>query len=270
MRQRHLWLVAVFATSVVVPLRAQDLKTADEVIAKYIEAVGGRAKLDGFKSMRISGKAIVQGGMEMPLTVEMKRPDKVRIDSTFQGMTITQAYDGKTGWMVMPLTGKTDPEKLPEEQVKHLASRADMDGPLVDYQKKGHKAELAGTDELEGTPVYKLKMTKKDGDVDTFFIDKESFLPIGMKTKTSVQGTEVEVEVSFGDYKPVDGVMMAHSVGQKMGAMGGTTMTFDKVETNVDLPDSRFAMPEAKGSSSGETKPEGEKQPEGDKKPAEK
>lgn len=270
MRQRYSWLVALFIVSVVMPLRADDLKTADEVVAKYIAAVGGREKLDALKSMRITGKAIVQGGMEMPLVVEMKRPNKVRIDSTFQGMTITQAYDGTTGWMIMPLTGKTDAEKLPDEQVKHLASRADMDGPLVDYQKKGHKAELVGTDEIEGSPVYKLKMTKKDGDVDTFFIDKESFLPIGMKTKTAIQGTEMEVEVSFGDYKPVDGVMMAHSVGQKMGAMGGTTMTFEKVETNIDLPDSRFAMPEAKGSASGETKPDGEKKPEGDKKPDDK
>lgn len=264
MRSCNLWIAALVGLAAVLPVRAEDAKTADEVIAKYIEAVGGRAKLDGFKSMRITGKATMQGGMEMPLTVEMKRPDKVRIDSTFQGMTMSQAYDGKTGWMIMPFAGKTDPEKLSEDQVKHLSSRADMDGPLVDYQKKGHKVEFEGTDEIEGSAVYKLKLTKKDGDVDTFFIDKETYLPIAMKTKTSVQGTEVEVEVSFGDYKPVDGVMMAHSVGQKMGAMGGTTMVFEKVETNIELADSRFAMPEAKAA------PAEEKKPEADKKPADK
>jgi len=227
-------------------VRAEDLKTADEVIAKYVEAIGGRTKLDAIKTIRMTGKAIVQGGIEVPMVMEIKRPSKARVDSTFQGMTITQAYDGATGWFVMPFSGNTNPEKMPPDQVKRMESQADFEGPLVDYKKKGHTVEFAGTDEVEGTSVYKLKVNKKDGDVEQHFIDKEHYLPVSMKTKTEVQGTEMEIEVSFGDYKEVSGVIMPHSVSQKAGGMGASTIAIEKIETNVDIADDRFAMPERK------------------------
>ena len=139
-----------------VPVSAGEPKTADEVIARYIKAIGGRDKLDAIKSMRVTGKTMLGGGMEMPLTVEFKRPNKARIEFSFQGMTGVQAFDGETGWFIMPFMGKTDPEKMPPDQLKDIEDQADLDGPLVDYKKKGHKVELLGTDEVEGSEAYKL------------------------------------------------------------------------------------------------------------------
>lgn len=225
---------------------ADEPKTADDVIAKYIEAIGGREKLDSVKSMRVTGKTVVGGGMEAPLTVEFKRPNKVRVEFSFQGMTGVQAFDGETGWSIMPFMGRTDPEKMPPDQLKMIDDQADMDGPLVDYKKKGHEVELVGKDDIEGTEAYKLKITKKDGAVEYHFLDAEYFLPIQVKGKYKMQGTELEYTVVPGDYKEVNGLLFAHSIEQRMGAMGGTTMTFEKVEINVKLDDDRFTMPEVK------------------------
>jgi len=242
----YFWILLCVPFCRAIPASADELKTADEVIARHIEAMGGREKLDAVKSVKMSGKMAMQGGMEAPLTIEFKKPNKVRIEFTLQGMTGVQAFDGKTGWFVMPFAGRTDPEKMSPDQVKRIEDQADFEGPLVDYKKKGHKVELIGKDEVEGADVYKLKVTKKSADVEYHYLDAEFFLTIQIKGKYKFQGTEMEYEVVIGDYKEVDGLMLPHSLEQRMGGMGGNTMTFDKMEFNVKIPDERFVMPEIK------------------------
>jgi outer membrane lipoprotein-sorting protein len=247
---RRLCVCVVVICGAYVPVHAGDeaLPSVDEVIAKYIDAIGGRKALDSVKSMRMTGKMVMGGGMEAPLTIEFRRPEKMRMEFTFQGMTGTQAYDGESGWFIMPFTGKTDPEKMPPDMVKEIKRQADFEGPLVDYKKKGNKVEMEGTDELEGTPVYKLKVTRADGDVEHYLIDKDNYIILGTKGARTFQGTPVDFEVTFGDYKEVNGLMLPHSFSQKSSASMDheNTMVIDKIETNVDIPDSRFVMPEKK------------------------
>ncbi len=246
---------------------ADDAPSVDDIIAKHVKAIGGKEKLSAQKSRKLSGKTMMGGGaMEAPTSLEMERPNRFRVDFTFQGMTGTQAYDGKTGWFIMPFGGKTDPEKMSPEDMKELEDQADIDGPLVDYKEKGHKVELMGKEDADGAQAYKLKVTKKSGDVEYHFVDAEQFLVLKVKGKRSIQGTEVDFETVFGDYKPVEGVILAHSIENRGGPMGGgMVMTIEKVEVNPKFPTDRFAMPEPKKE---EPKPgEGEKKDSGEKKP---
>ena len=98
-------IVAVFALAAL----AQNL-TVDEIIAKNIEARGGLEKLKAVKTMRVSGRISVGQGLEAPVTMEFKRPRKMRMEFTLQGLTGVQAYDGKKGWGISPFQGKKDPE----------------------------------------------------------------------------------------------------------------------------------------------------------------
>jgi outer membrane lipoprotein-sorting protein len=220
-------------------------QTVDEIIAKNVEAKGGLEKLKSVQSLRMTGKMMVGPGMEAPMVIETARPHKMRVEFTFQGMTGIQAYNGTSGWMVMPFMGKKDPEPMSADDLKQAEDQADIDGPLVDYKEKGHQVELLGKDEIEGTPVYKLKLTKKNGDVSTLYLDADSFLEIKAEGKAKVRGQEIEGETTFGDYKEVGGLVIAHSIQSKMkGGQGpGQTITFEKVEINPDLPASRFEMP---------------------------
>lgn len=229
----------------VVDVRADEITDVDEVIAKYIEAIGGKEKLDAVKSAKVSGKTMFGGGMEAAMTIEYKRPMKMRVETSLQGMTMVQAFDGDTGWHIQPFMGKTDPEKMSPEMLEQFKDEGEFEGPLVDYKKKGHKAELLGKEDFEGSEVYKIKLTKKSGNVEVYNIDAEYFIPIQMTAKRKFQGTEMEVKISFGDYKDVGGLLIAHSM-QIGGAMGGISMTFDKIELNVAIADERFKMPEVK------------------------
>ncbi len=178
-------------------------QTADEIIEKHLQAMGGKDKLKAVQSERLTGKMVMGQGMEAPFTLEMSRPNKMRMEFTFQGMTGVQAFDGKTGWSVMPFMGKTDPEAMPEEEVKRMQEQADMDGLFLDYKEHGRTVELMGKEELEGTPVYKLKVTQKSGDVVYAYIDAEQFLQLKQAGKTKVRGQEIESETIFGDFKKV-------------------------------------------------------------------
>ncbi len=238
---RRLIATLTVALFVALPGAAQ---TADDVINKNLQAMGGIDKLKGVKSVRLTGTMTVGPGMEAPITLELKRPNMMRLDFTLQGMTGSQAYDGASGWSVMPFGGSPAPQPMSADDAKLAAEQADMDGPLMDYKEKGHTVELLGKESIEGADTYKLKLTKKDGAISVYYIDAEQFLVIKQEARRTIRGAEVEVETIVSDYKPVEGLMMAHSIDS--GAKGQPMrqkLSVSKIEINVPIDDARFKMP---------------------------
>jgi hypothetical protein len=219
-------------------------QTVDDLIAKNQDAQGGLARLKAMQSVRMTGKMTIGPGIDAPIVLEMKRPRQMRIDISVQGMTISQAYDGTTGWMINPMSGRTDPEALPSDMLKLLDEQADMDGPLMDYKAKGNTVELQGVDKAEGADCYKLKVTLKNGDVRTLYIDKDSYLLVKQESKTMMRGSEQLGDTIVGDYKDVGGLIMAHSIDAgQAGQPARQKMTIDKIDVNIPIDDARFKMP---------------------------
>lgn len=244
---RALW-GALCAVGLSGAVYAEELKTADEVIAKNIEARGGLDVIKGIKTTRAEG-TMTMGPMQMPFTVEVARPSSMRIDFSFQGMQASQAYDGKSGWQIMPMMGKLDAEPMSEDELKQFKQQADIDGALVDYKTKGHKVELLGVEDVDGTPAYKLKVVRADGGEEINYIDTEYFLAIKTESKVKIQGQEVQGAAILGDYKEVAGTMVPYSITNVItGPMGEMKqeMQFTKVEANVDIAADRFKQPPPK------------------------
>ena len=218
--------------------------SVDEIVKKNIEACGGIKKLSSIKTTKVEAKFTLMG-VEGPAVINQKRPNKMRIDVTFQGMQIVQAYDGKKAWIIMPFHGSTDPQDMPETEAKSFINDADFDGPLVDYKKKGHKVELLGKEDFEGTPIYKVKLTTKDGSIKTLYFDKEYFLLLKSVSTTKIQEKDVEKTEIYSDFKEVQGIMIPHSI-KITGEMFNIEMVFEKIEFNVDIDDKIFNMPEKK------------------------
>ena len=231
--------LALFA----IPVSAQ---TAEEIVAKYIKTIGGAEKIESIKTLRRTGKFTGGGGFEAVVIQENKRPQMARQEFTIQGMTGVTAYDGKTGWKIEPWGGKKDAEALGEEEMKGIQEDADFDGPLVNYQQKGNKVEFVGAEPVEGTDAFKLKVTLKNGDVRYYFMDTDYYVPIKIESKRMVRGAEREFETSLGDYKEVAGVYLPHSIESGLkGSPNKSQVTFEKIEANVALDDSRFKKPAA-------------------------
>lgn len=224
------------------PGRAQELNR-DELLKRHYEALGGLERIKAVETIKMTGRMLMGPGMEARFVRLAKRPNRYRMEFTVQGMTGVQAYDGETAWMYMPFAGRTEPEVMPEDLAKQVVEEADMDGPLVDYQEKGHQVELLGKEDVEGSPAYKLKVTLRSGEVSYYYLDAEYFLPIKTAAKRAVQGTEVEVETSLGDYREVDGLMVPFSIRVKGQGPAEQTIILDTVELNVPVDEAQFKMP---------------------------
>jgi len=237
-------LLGVLAVAVLTaPALAQ---TVDEVIAKSLEARGGLDKLKAVQSIRMTGKMTMGPGMEAPVTIEMKRPRNARIEFTIQGSTGVQAYDGQQAWGISPL-GSQQPEPMPAEMAKELDDQADLDGPLVDYKAKGHQVELVGKEKVEGSDAFKIKVTKKDGDVEYYYLEAESYLPVKVEAKRTIRGSEIEGEVTLGDYKEAGAFLWPYSI--QSGAKGHPekqSLVIATIEVNPAIDDARFKMPAPK------------------------
>jgi len=233
---------AVFVLAVMAPCVLAQ--TADEIIAKNVQARGGAEKLKSVQSIKSTATLSMGPGMEAPGVLIQKRPALARLEFTIQGLTAVQAYDGKNAWQIMPFMGKKDPELMSADEAKETEEMADVDGPLVDYKSKGHQVELLGKEKIEGTDAYKLKLTMKNGDVQTIYIDADSFLEIKEETKRTVRGSEQEVESAIGDYKEVNGILFPFAVESNVkGSAEKQKITITKVELNLPTDDSIFKMP---------------------------
>ena len=240
-------LLSLSAVVLFVPLlvrgQAAPELTVDEIIAKNIQARGGLEKLKAVQTIRISGR-VSQGDFRARYLTLNLRPDKVREEFIIQGMAEIEAYDGKTGWRVSPFEGRKDPDRLSADDMKGLVEEADIDGQLVDYKNKDHRAELMGHESVEGTDCYKIKLTLANGDVHYYYIDTDSFMELKMETERTVRGTVQYSEAYYGDYEEVNGVYFPFALeqGQK-GSSFRTKMTVDKVEVNVPISESTFTIP---------------------------
>ncbi len=239
MRRVVLGIVALFA----LPLCAQ---TTDEIVAKYIKTIGGKDKIEAVKTIRRAGKFTGGGGFEARVTEEKKRPDLIRQEFLIQGMVGVTAYDGKNGWKIEPWQGKKDPEPLGEEEMKSIVEDSDFDGPLVNYQQKGNAVEYIGTEPVEGTDAYKLKVTLKNGDVQYYYMDTDYYVPIKIDTKRFIRGEEREYETSLGDYKEAGGVYFPYSSETNAkGSQFKQKINVEKIDVNAPIDDSRFREPVA-------------------------
>ena len=221
-------------------------QTVDEVIAKNIQAHGGVEKLKSVRTIRTTAK-FSQGSFRADFRQENKRADKVREEFIIQGLAQVQAYDGKTGWQISPFGGRKDPELLSQDDLKSLVVDADIDGPLVDYKEKGHKAELVGHDSMEGTDCFKIKLSMKNGDVRYYYLDADSFLELKLEIQTRIRGALQESDMYYGDYEQVNGIYYPFAVEQaQKGSSSRAQFSVQKIEQNIPLEDTHFSMPVSK------------------------
>jgi hypothetical protein len=219
-------------------------QTADELIAKNIQARGGMEKIKAIKTMRVTGKFEGGGGFTASVGQENQRPNLLRETFRLQGMTAVQAYDGSAGWQIQPFGGKKDPELMGEDDVRDLLLDADFDGPLVDYKEKGSTVEYMGHDVVDGDDALRLKVTLKNGDIFYCYLDPDTFIEIRREIQQFIRGSVRDRVMGFGSYKPVAGVMYPFSISQgPKSHPDDQTTTIQKMEANVTIDPADFMLP---------------------------
>jgi hypothetical protein len=211
--------------------------TAEELVAKNLEARGGADKLRAITSMHTLGKLRLGGGLEAKTESFAVAPDKVRFEFSLQGLTAVQAWDGKQAWAIDPFQGRRDPQKLSTDDSKDLVLAADIAGPLLDWQEKGSHLEYLGTEDIDGTDAHKLRVTFKNGDSQVLFLDPDQFLAIRVVDHRMVRGQEQGQTTDVGEYEKVDGVYFPFEQGQNH---------IESAQLNAPMDASKFTFPVAK------------------------
>ncbi len=223
-------------------LSAQDL-SLDEILNNYYEIMG-LDKLAKVKGIEIKGKSFNQG-MEYDFTMITVPPGRYRLEVPIQGQTMVQVYDQGEAWVIAPWTGTLAPKDITGDQLKQMEKQADITGELYNWKEKGSKVELLGKEDMEGSDVYKIKLTDKNGDETIYYIDAENFVILKTENTITMRGEPVKTESSISDYKPVEeGIIMAYSHTDSYNGQVVNTLTIDTVILNPEVDLSIFEKPE--------------------------
>ncbi len=233
MKKLFTLLAAIMVVSV---CSAQSL---DEITKKYY-AANGLENLEKAQTIVIKGIAS-QMGMELPLTIMVKKPNMVKILQEFNGMEIVMAYDGEKAFMINPMTGSTDAVEIPEEQAASVKEYNLFRDTFMDNFKAG-RVTLVGEEAVDGKPAFKLTMKSEAGAVTTYFIDKATYLTVKSVQTVSQMGQEMEVESYPKEHKVINGVTFATVITQFVNGaeMGG--IKFESIEIDTPIEDSVFKL----------------------------
>lgn len=233
--------VVMMAASVlsVVAVRAQ---TADEIINKHIEALGGKDKLSTIKTVYTEYDMEVMG-QQASGTTWLVNGKAYKNEVDFGGQKIVQCFTDKGGWALNPLTGQTAPEAMPAEQVKMSQGQLDVGGPLLNYAAKGNTVELLGKDSINGKGAFKLKLKGKEGTESTYWIDPASYYVLKSTVKANVNGMDIETSVVFSNYKKTDYGFVVPTNTEITLPQVTLNVTSKKVEINKEVDMKVFEMP---------------------------
>ena len=244
MKKATAWILsaAVLMTLAALPGYGQ---TAQDVLNKMIDALGGRKALEAIKDTTITGTVeLVQAGMSAPITVYQKEPNKIRVDIEIAAanMTFIQAYDGKKGWGTNFQTMAT--EEMSDDMSKDISHQALGNDSLLNPNKLGITFALKPKEKLEDKDYIVLEQTLADGHKTTLFLDPATYLPYKSVTKSldPMAGREVESESFLSDYRKVGGLMVAYSTRVMSKGEEVQRLTFTGVTYNSNLDDALFLM----------------------------
>ena len=220
---------------------AAQAQTADDIINKYVTAIGGKDLISKIKTMSIEGNVSAMGS-DFPATISAINGKAYKMAVSVNGSDIINCVTDTGAWVLNPMMGQTTAQASPPEQVKLAKSSLYIGGPLVDYKEKGFKAEYIGRDTAQAKS-YKIKLTDGNGLELMYFIDPNTYYVTQQIIKANVNGTDISISNSYADYKKTDlGYVVAHTIGTTNSGYD-ITITYNKVEFNKDIDPKSFAMP---------------------------
>jgi hypothetical protein len=208
---------------------AQELDL-DQVLQNYFTATG-------FDKMQKVSTIILTGTITkqtlMPLKITKMRPAKYKLETDVADIYTCQSYNGQTAWEITtPFTGSSQPHLMQPEATKDIIARADFEGVIYNWKTKGHLAELIGREKYNNSEVYIIKLTRKDGNLENYFIDCRSFLLVKKSRTLKLNGKDVENISTFSDFRDIEGVQFPFTNENFMDGQFFSIIEYESIEVN--------------------------------------
>lgn len=215
-------------------------QSADDVISKYLDAIGGKKKISKMTSMVVQGTMEIEG-MEGVTTTTTLSGKGVKMELDMMGSMVVNCITDQGGWTINPFMGSSTPEDIPEDQYNSAKYQIVIGGPFINYEEMGFKAELAGEETVGDIKAKKVKLTSPEDIVSVHLFDPAS----GYLIQSVEDGDMGENISTYSDYREIDGLVTPFSI--EISAAGGQAYiyaTVEKVEINVPVDESIFNRPE--------------------------
>lgn len=216
--------------------------TVEQIMNKSIEALGGRAAIESLTSVVMTGTTeVVAYNSSGNTTTYAQAPDKFATTTDFEGYgTVGHGYDGKTAWRADPQQGNTD---LTGNRLADARIEATFGGALR-WKDLYPKAEVTGTDKVEGRDCWVVKLTPAQGDPVTRYYDAQTFLPAKLVTTGDTPQGPGQISVEFSDYRDIgNGVKLPYTLKLNVPGVGDLVTTYQTIKYNVPIDASKFAKP---------------------------
>lgn len=231
----------LFTLATLLGFTVANAQTVDEIIAKHIDAIGGKDKIAQVNSVYMESTTEVMGN-QSPTKTYILNGKGYRNESDFGGQNIVQVVTDNGGWAINPFAGSPDPIKFSDDQFKTSADQVYVDA-LYDYAAKGAKVELQGQEKVGSVNAYKIKYTNKLGGETTYYIDPSTWYIVQASKVSEAMGQQITLTVTPSEYKKSDfGVSFPSKTHLDMGQFA-LDINVDKVEVNKDIDPKIFDMP---------------------------
>lgn len=237
--RRLLPMIPAFLAVAFLAAGAVEAQTLEEIIAKNLKSKGGLDKIRATTSVKMTGK-VAANGKDVTMTIWAKRPNLMRREYMIDGQNMVNAFDGTTLWMS---AGTAPPEALPGPQAAYAKQESEFDSVFVDYKEKGHAMEFVGKEKVNGKDAYRLKVQKKGGPPQDYYLDADTGLEMKISTNVDQGGMPTVIVTEMSDYRDVDGRQVPFNTRQLLNGKVMASIALDKVEFNVPVDESVFRMP---------------------------
>jgi len=216
---------------------AAKAQTADDIIGKYVDAIGGKDKLGQMKSVYTEATVNVMGS-DNPASTTLLVGKGYRSEAEINGSKIIQCYTDKGGWSINPFAGVTDAAPMPDDQYQAGKDDIWVGGSLLNYKANGYTAELLPKDGNN----YPVKITAGK-QVTTYFIDANTSLLNKITSTVSVQGQTTDVTTAYSNYQKTDfGYLAPYKIDVDLGQIQ-LAYTVKSIAVNKDVDSKIFDMP---------------------------
>lgn len=214
-------------------------QTADEIINKHIEAIGGKDNWKKVNSIRQEGSVSIQG-MEIPVITTTVHNKATKQEYSAMGMNAYSIITTEGGWSFNPMMGQSEPEAMGEDQLKYGRYQLDAQGEFIDYKEKGHTVELLENEDVDGNSCFRLKLNRKGGTSSTFFIDPKSYYVVRNSSTINAGGQSAELIMNLSNHQKLpEGIVVPFTMENSQIP---APLNITKVEINGKIDEAIFKV----------------------------
>ncbi len=199
-------------------------QSLDEIVKKHVDAIGGKENWSKIKTLKMECSMKSQGA-DIKITFHQIDKKAMRQDISLMGMTGYNIITNTEGWNFMPFQGQTKVEPMTADDVKNAQEGLNLQDEFITYKELGKKLEYLGKDDVDGTECFKLKITDKNAQETTYYIDPSNYYTIKQTIKMKSNGKEMENSTTYSNYKKVDaGIVYPYTVSSGWGSSEVTNL----------------------------------------------